>query len=243
MNHEKDRIPSPSAQARVASPSLNHEQVIQAYRRYGRLYNLVFGASMEPGRRETFKIMNCQPGDHVLEVGVGSGLALPHYPPETRVTGIDLSPDMLRQAEDVVAKRHLDHVELKRMDCQNMEFAENSFNKVAIMYVAAVVPDAQAMMAETRRVCQPDGDVFVLNHFGSRHPVVRRMEKGLSILSKWVGFTADVNLDHFIEHAQMELQSITRVNAFGYWKLLHFKNRPPHRETAQHQGGTTCGPN
>ena len=231
-NHDQSHAPSAS------SPSLSHEQVIRAYRRYGRLYNLVFGASMAPGRRATFKIMNCQPDDHVLEVGVGSGLALPYYPPQTKVTGIDLSPDMLRQAESVVAKNNLRNVELKRMDCQQMEFPDNSFSKVAIMYVAAVVPDARAMMAETRRVCQPDGDVLVLNHFASQHPVVRRMEKGVSTLSKLVGFTADVNMDDFVERSQMELQSIKRVNAFGYWKLLHFKNRPPCREQDNSPAGT-----
>jgi SAM-dependent methyltransferase len=54
-----------------------------------------------------------------LEVGVGTGLNLPHYPPDTHLTGVDISPDMLTLARNRAADLHrrpggrlllLDHV-------------------------------------------------------------------------------------------------------------------------------------
>ncbi len=208
--------------------SLNHDNVVTAYRRYGRLYNWIFGASMEPGRQKTLKAMNCQSGERILEVGVGSGLALPSYPEDVHVTAIDLSPDMLGMAKEVIEKKGLNHIELHRMDAQNMSFDENMFDKAAIMYVATVVPDAKAMMAEVRRVCKPDADIYVLNHFASRNVVIRAFEKKILLpLSKWVGFDAHFDMDRFIADSGMELRGIMPVIAFGYWKMVHLRNRPP----------------
>lgn len=213
------------------SQQLDHQAVINAYRRYGRLYNLVFGAIMEPGRRQAIKLMNCQTGDHVLELGVGTGLALPYYPREIKITGIDLSPEMLRQAQQTITRHGMENVELIQMDAQALEFPDHSFNKIAVMYVASVVPDPKAMLAELRRVCQPNGDIFVMNHFASQKKFVRGCEKIIAPLANLVGFHSDFEMPEFIEDSQMELLSITSVNAFGYWKLLHFRNCPPPSQT------------
>ncbi len=217
---QSDTSPVP----KQAKKRLNHHEVARAYRRYGRLYNFVFGAIMEPGRRQALRIMNCQPGEKVLEVGVGTGLALPYYPRDVEVFGIDLSPEMLRQAGEVVSKYKLSNVELQQMDAQDLKLADHSYDKVAIMYVASVVPDPKAMMAEARRVCRNDGDIFVLNHFASRQKIIRTGEKMLAPLANLVGFHSDFDLDRFLDESQVQLQSITPVNAFGYWKLLHFRN-------------------
>ncbi len=207
--------------------SLKHDDVVTAYRRYGRLYNLIFGASMEPGRKKALNAMNCQPNERILEVGVGTGLALPNYPQHVHITAIDLSPDMLRMAKKVVEKHGLRNVDLQQMDAQKMLFDDNSYDKAAIMYVATVVPDAKAMMSELRRVCKPDADIYVLNHFASRNAVIRTGEKLLLPLSKWLGFDAHFDMDRFVADSGMELLSITPVIGFGYWKMLHLRNRPP----------------
>lgn len=224
MNSLEHRVESPGSERKYG---LNHDEVVTAYRRYGRLYNMIFGASMEPGRRKALAAMNCQPNERILEVGVGSGLALPGYPSHVHVTAIDLSPDMLRMARQVVEKHGLRNVDLQQMDAQQMLFDENSYDKAAIMYVATVVPDPRAMMAELRRVCKPDADIYVLNHFASRNPVIRTGEKLLLPLSKWLGFDAHFDMNRFIEDSGMELRSITPVIAFGYWKMIHLRNRPP----------------
>src|SRR5256712_12761550 len=69
-----------------------HIQTVKAaYRRYARVYDALFGPVLQPGRKAVVKALGCRPGERVLEVGVGTGLPLPLYPPHTRVTGIDAS--------------------------------------------------------------------------------------------------------------------------------------------------------
>src|SRR5699024_7582660 len=81
---------------------MDENSVITAYRRMSGTYDRLFGPVFEQGRQVTVEKMNCQPGNRVLEVGVGTGLSLPHYPKDVDVTGIDVSPDMLAHARERV---------------------------------------------------------------------------------------------------------------------------------------------
>ena len=75
------------------------DAIRKSYKRYARSYDFYFGALFQPGRKAVIDGMNCHPGEHVLEVGVGTGLSLPLYPENVRVTGIDLSSHMLERAQ------------------------------------------------------------------------------------------------------------------------------------------------
>src|SRR5258706_12649497 len=81
------------------------DTVKAAYRRYAGFYDALFGPVLQPGRKAVIEALKCQPGERVLEVGVGTGLSLDLYPPEVRVTGIDVSREMLEKARRRGAKR------------------------------------------------------------------------------------------------------------------------------------------
>lgn len=199
--------------------------VQKTYRRYARCYDLYFGAVFQPGRRTVIKTMNCQPGDQILEVGVGTGLSLPLYPPDVSVTGIDISPDMLGRAQLRKVRDGLDNVaELRVMDAQQMEFASHSFDKVVAMYVASVVPDPALLVSEMRRVCKPGGELFFVNHFHSPNPVLGTMERLLTPFSKLMGFRPDLSLDSFIRETDLDVMESNRANLFGYWRFLRARN-------------------
>lgn len=206
---------------------MDHNSVISAYRRYAGIYDFVFGSVFEPGRQRVIELMDCRPGEQILEAGVGTGLSLSHYPAHTEVVGIDLSPDMLDRAGSRVRRMGLENASLHCMDVQAMEFAADSFDKVACMYVASVVPDPEAMLAEVKRVCRPGGDIFVVNHFTSSGGPARWVEEILAPLAKRLGFRPIFPLDDFIELASMEVAEVTPVNAFGYWTLVHLRNSSP----------------
>ena len=128
----------------------------KAYKRYAGMYDVAFGAVANPGRKRAIAVANRKPGSRVLEVGVGTGLALPMYRGDVRVTGIDLSPEMLARARDKAREENLKHVEaLLEMDAENMKFPDASFDTVIAMYVASVLPLPERLMAEMRRVCKP----------------------------------------------------------------------------------------
>jgi phosphatidylethanolamine/phosphatidyl-N-methylethanolamine N-methyltransferase len=204
---------------------MDQAAITAAYRRYAPIYDLVFGPVFEPGRRRLVKALNCRPGDEVLEVGVGTGLSLRYYPSHARVTGIDLSPHMLARAGMQVRRHGLRNVSLMAMDVQALSFPDASFDKIAALYVASVVPDPAQMMRELERVCRPGGEVVVVNHFTRNDGVIARIERGLAPLTRSLGFRPLFPMDEFITMTRLELTEATRVNAFGYWTLLRFRNR------------------
>lgn len=206
---------------------MDHQSVANAYQRYAPVYDLLFGGVFEPGRRRLIQALDCRAGDTVLEVGVGTGLSLPHYPRHTHVTGVDLSPHMLARAHARVRRHGLTNVALLAMDAQALAFPDASFDKVAALYVASVVPDPAAMMRELRRVCRPGGQVLVVNHFSRGHGLGHALERGLAPFARALGFRPLFPLAPFLAQAGMELTGTHPVNLFGYWTLVRFvKPRP-----------------
>lgn len=201
--------------------------VKSAYRRYAAVYDRLFGAVFEPGRKEVVAEVNTKPGQRILEVGVGTGLSLGHYRPDSHVHCIDISGDMLYRARQRVARLGLSHVEaLLEMDAQSMSYADDSFDAVVGMYVASVVPDPAQMLAEMRRVCVPGGDILIVNHFSSENPALRALEKALSPFASQIGFHPDFDLNELLSLAAIEVVEIKPVNLFGYWKLVQLRNVP-----------------
>jgi phosphatidylethanolamine/phosphatidyl-N-methylethanolamine N-methyltransferase len=198
------------------------DTVKAAYRRYAGFYDALFGPVLQPGRKAVIEALKCRPGERVLEVGVGTGLSLDLYPADVRVTGIDVSSEMLEKARRRVAKRKLAHVEaLLEMDAEAMSFAAASFDKVVAMYVLPVVPNPGRLLAELHRVSKPTGEIFLVNHVRSDNPVISAVEKGLARFSDKIGFRPDFELRELL-HESHELVQIERVNLF--WKVMQLKN-------------------
>ena len=201
----------------------------QTYRRYARFYDFCFGAVFQPGRKAIVDRMLCRPGEKILEVGVGTGLSLPLYPEYVSVTGIDISPDMLEQAEARKKRRGLDNVvELSVMNAEDMAYADDSFDKVVAMYVASVVPYPERLVDEMRRVCKPDGQIIFVNHFHSRNPLVGGIESLLAPLSKQLGFRPDFSLERFIGETGLDAMNMHPVNVFNFCTMLEVRNNKPY---------------
>src|SRR5713226_4265193 len=103
------------------------QDTIRTYRLFSCSYDFVFGPVFHPGRKDAVRIANDRPGQHILEVGVSTGLSLPFFRKDARVTGIDVSTEMLAKAGRRVAQRKLAQVEaLIEMDAENLTFADDS---------------------------------------------------------------------------------------------------------------------
>lgn len=200
-------------------------------RTYGRIsgsYDIVFGPVFHPGRKEAVRLANDRPGQRILEVGVGTGLSLPYFRPDSEVTGIDVSAEMLAKAQRRVEDKELSHVAgLHVMDAEHMTFEDNSFDAVLALYVASVVPDPARFAAEMRRVCIPGGTIVLVNHFTSENWALRWMERRLAHLARHIGFHADFPLDVFLRDSKLTAREIRPSNLFGYWRLLRCINEKP----------------
>ena len=101
-----------------------------------------------------------------LELAIGTGLNLPLYPPEVRLTGLDLSPEMMtfarRRAEDLGRA-----LPLSEGDAQALPFADSSFDTVVSTYAMCTVPDERLTILEMKRVLRPGGRLILVDHVRS----------------------------------------------------------------------------
>jgi phosphatidylethanolamine/phosphatidyl-N-methylethanolamine N-methyltransferase len=201
---------------------------IRTYRWVSGSYDVVFGPIFHPGRKEAVRIANDRPGQRILEVGVGTGLSLPHFRSDSHVSGIDISEEMLAKARRRVEEEKLAHVDaLHVMDAEHLEFPDNSFDAVLALYVAPVVPDPARFAAEMRRVCIPGGTIVLVNHFMSENWALRFCEKRLARLARHIGFHPDFEFDSFMRDSRLTVREIRPSNLFGYWRLLRCVNEKP----------------
>lgn len=107
----------------------------------------------------------------VLEVAIGTGLSLPHYPADTTITGVELSPAMLAEARQRAADLGLD-VDLHEGDAEHLPFDGASFDTVVCSLSLCTIPDPAAAIGEMRRVLVPGGRLLLLDHIASTWPPI-----------------------------------------------------------------------
>jgi ubiquinone/menaquinone biosynthesis C-methylase UbiE len=118
-----------------------------------------------------------------LEIAVGTGANLKHYPPDATVTAVDLSAAMLAIARDRVRRRNLD-VDLSLGDAQALAFRDGQFDTVTSTLLLSTVPDPLRVAREMRRVLRPGGRVLVLDFARSPIVPVRWLEQALAPLTR-----------------------------------------------------------
>ena len=200
---------------------MDAEAVRAAYRRWAGVYDAVFGGICLLARRRAVALVNRLPGRDVLEVGVGTGLALPYYAPDRRVTGIDLSAEMLAQARRRAADREIANVvALREMDAEATDFPDASFDVAVAMFVASVVPHPKALLAEMRRVVRPGGNLLFVSHFAAENGPLWWIERGLAPASRALGWHPDFTTDALFVSEDMARITTTSLPPFGIFKLV-----------------------
>jgi phosphatidylethanolamine/phosphatidyl-N-methylethanolamine N-methyltransferase len=195
------------------------------YDSYAGIYDWLFGKFFESGRERAPILLKLFSGARILEVGVGTGLSLPHCARHVDFTGIDLSQKMLERARARVEALGLQNVRLLKMDATTLELPDNSFDRVLAAYFISTVPDPVRVVEEMKRVCRPGGYLVFLNHFHSDNPVMRVFEKLLSPLFYRVGFKTDLDLWELMETTDLEVDRLENIDFLGHWKAVRCCNR------------------
>lgn len=205
---------------------LRPDAMRKTYARLARYYDFAFGPLLAPARTATVQAINALPGRDILEVGVGTGLALPKYAPEKRVTGIDMSADMLCKAKARCARLQLSNVHaIREMDAQATIFADGQFDIAVAMFVASVVADPRALLAEMRRIVKPGGVLLFVNHFAQEGPA-GRWRKTVDRMTERLGWRADFRMQDMFDDAEMRAASRRLLFPMGLFQLVALQRNP-----------------
>jgi ubiquinone/menaquinone biosynthesis C-methylase UbiE len=122
----------------------------------------------------------------VLEVAVGTGLNLSHYPSEVRLTGIEWSDAMLAEAQRKARSLGLT-AELRQGDAQTLPYEDESFDTVVCTFSLCAIPDDRRAVDEMVRVLRPGGLLLLADHVESANWAVRGLQRLAEVVTVRVG--------------------------------------------------------
>jgi len=146
------------------------------YKLWAPIYDKIMGPFAGKARQRAIELLNLRAGESVLLSGVGTGLDMLHIQADVRITGIDLSPAMLRKAQAKAVGRD---VMLCEMNAQALEFPDSSFDAVILNLILSVVPDGAAAFCEAWRVLRPGGRAVIFDKFASEDGQISALRRGI----------------------------------------------------------------
>jgi phosphatidylethanolamine/phosphatidyl-N-methylethanolamine N-methyltransferase len=193
--------------------ALEKRQVQRAYEYWAPAYDYIFDWIFAPGRDAA-----------MLEVVIGTGLNLPLYPATCRLTGIDLSQEMLDKAVERVQTLTMPNVTLKVMDATSMDFGDDEFDRALATYTISAVPDPIAVLREMRRVVKPGGIIVILNHFRSERRSTGFLEDMVAPVCTRLGWKSNLAMPPLLEQVGLVPELVAKVNLFNGWRLVKCVN-------------------
>jgi phosphatidylethanolamine/phosphatidyl-N-methylethanolamine N-methyltransferase len=201
--------------------------VAKAYARWAPVYDLVFGAVFDAGRKASIAAAE-RIGGRILDVGIGTGISLTDYSPGNRVAGVDYSEPMLRKAHERVVEHGLAHVEaLAVMDAQQLGFPDAFFDAVVAQYVITTVPDPEAALDEFARVTKTGGEIILVNHLGAESGPRRVFEQGFAPVARRLGWRPEFRWDRLARwaegHGGVRVVERRAMPPLGHFSLIRFQ--------------------
>lgn len=117
-----------------------------------------------------------------LEIAVGTGLNLSHYPPGLTLTGIDWSEQMVRHAGARAAASGR-RVDLRQADASALPFEDHAFDTVVCTFSLCCIPDVRRTLTEAHRVLRPGGHLLLADHVASTNPVLRTLQHAADLVT------------------------------------------------------------
>ncbi|WP_026930107.1 class I SAM-dependent methyltransferase [Glycomyces tenuis] len=125
-----------------------------------------------------------------LEVAIGTGLNLPHYPEGIELVGLELSPAMLDGTKRRAAELGVE-ADLRLGDAQRLGLPDASFNTVVCTFSLCAIPDEAKAVDEMVRVLRPGGLLLLADHVVSTSAWIRGLQRAVD----W--FTVPLEGEHF----------------------------------------------
>jgi ubiquinone/menaquinone biosynthesis C-methylase UbiE len=166
----------------------------------------------------------------VLEVGFGSGLNVPHYPPAvTRVLAVDPATVGRTLAVQRVAQSDVP-VEFVGLDGEQLPLEDDSIDAALTTWTLCTIPDAHRALTEIRRVLRPGGALHFLEHGRSPDPKVARWQDRITPVQRRIAGGCHPNrpIEDLVTQAGLD---VTRID--------HYYMRGPKSEGYMYEGVAT----
>jgi len=199
-NSEPPGIESPRRKKATPHASMLYRNLMPAY-------EMVWPLVARHNIWNSIHSLNIQPGQRILEVGVGTGLSLPAYPNHADITGVDLSEEMLGQANVRIREKAWSHIRVMCMNAEQLGFDDDSFDMVTSFHVVSVVSDPYQMMSEVVRVCKPGGRILIINHFRSQNPWIAKMIDSAGPVTRHLGWRTDLRFDDCVRDLPLRIEA------------------------------------
>lgn len=181
------------------------------------IYDKLFSKPLEEGHYLIGDIIEDNPDKKFLEVGIGSGLTLEHVLNHD-FTGVDISEEMLYEAQVKVLGRH--NIKLFLMDAEKLEFRDNEFDIVMAPSVLTAVSNPERVFEEMIRVTKPGGMIVIIAHFSDERQFVSKLLDPLT--RSFLGFRLDLKLDFFRQYPHLKLIEKRKINHLANMSLSWF---------------------
>jgi phosphatidylethanolamine/phosphatidyl-N-methylethanolamine N-methyltransferase len=207
-----------------------HESKI--YYEFSHLYDRIFTRFFFPRILSTIRSLRIPPSAKVLEVGVGTGLSLSAYPQHADVTGIDLAPEMLEQAQRKLNREGWRHIRLAQMNALDLKFSDAEFDYVTAFHVVSVVPDHVSLMREMVRVCKPGGTLVIINHFRSDRRWLAAMIDRLDPVTRKLGWRTTLQCTDLFAQVPLRVERRFKTSETSLFTVLIARKPPPALDRA-----------
>lgn len=201
--------------------------VAAAYDRWAPIYDLVFGGVFATGRREAIAAAEAV-GPRILEVGIGTGISLPHYSAASWLTGVDISEAMLDKARERVRRLGLGNVEqIAVMDAEALQFPDDAFDVVVAQYVVTAVPNPERALDEFVRVLRPRGEIVITTRIGAGGGLRGNIEKALMPVTSKLGWRTEFPWERYeawaAQNSRVRLVENRPLPPLGHFSLLRYQ--------------------
>lgn len=206
---------------------IDRDGVAKAYARWAPIYDFVFGAVFDAGRKASIAAAD-RVGGRILDVGIGTGLSLADYSRTTRISGVDISEPMLRKAHERVHTLNLTNVDvISVMDAKNLAFADNTFDAVVAQYVITAVPDPEGTLDDFVRVLKPGGELILVNHIGAESGPRKIFELAFAPLARRLGWRPEFPWERLVNwatrHGGVTLIERRPMPPLGHFSLMRYR--------------------
>ena len=192
------------------------------YRLWAPIYDSTVNRIFMPGRKRALELLDLQPGERVLLVGVGTGADLPLLPARVDATGVDLSPEMLAQAR-LKRTSSLVAVKLIQGDAQTLLVDEAAFDAVILNLILSVIPDGNACLRSALRALKPSGRAVIFDKFLPEGKSVSLIRKFLNLFSTLLGTDINRRLSDLMKDCPCEIMHDEPSIAGGMYRVVLLK--------------------